>query len=201
MTIAIIGDVHGKINAFFKLMQKHKPKHTVQIGDFGFKEDHEWFIKNMPKKFEGTHKVLLGNHDDTHYKHYPHSLGDYGVYEGIFFVRGARSIDRHLRIEGRDWWRDEELETSEQLRCLDLYFETKPRIVISHDAPQVACRDMFGIENESSTSKFLQALFEIHKPEAWYFGHHHISKTQEIEGTRFQCLAELELVTINTNIP
>lgn len=35
--LLIIGDVHGKINQYWKLIQKHNGR-SIQVGDFGFKK-------------------------------------------------------------------------------------------------------------------------------------------------------------------
>jgi hypothetical protein len=42
----------------------------------------------------------------------------------------------------------------------------------------------------------LEELFNIHKPELWVFGHYHVSRTVEEQGTRFVCLNELETLDV-----
>jgi Icc-related predicted phosphoesterase len=81
--------------------------------------------------------------------------------------------------------------------CLDLYEKAKPLVVISHEAPKSVNKSLFAIENDSSTARLLEEMLTIHKPNVWVFGHHHISKREQIDDTLFICLAELELVTIN----
>lgn len=49
---------------------------------------------------------------------------------------------------------------------------------------------------KSQTRTMLQKMFEEHKPELWIFGHHHKSKDEVINGTRFICLDELETFEI-----
>jgi predicted phosphodiesterase len=46
------------------------------------------------------------------------------------------------------------------------------------------------------TGLALQAMFEIHQPEVWLFGHWHINKVQKIGATNFICLAELSFIDI-----
>jgi hypothetical protein len=57
---------------------------------------------------------------------------------------------------------------------------------------------MFGYDRlfNSSTGNLLDAIFEVHQPENWYFGHHHSSEIKKIGNVVFQCLDELELITI-----
>lgn len=187
----IIGDVHGRINNYWMLTRHTE---SLQVGDFGFKKQHDWFIENMDIT---KHKINFGNHDYIPYKYMEHSTGDFGYENGIFTVRGAASIDKSHRIEGRDWFRDEELTYREGVAALDKYEEIKPEIVVTHDAPQrVVDHHWSHITESSMTRKLLDEMFEIHQPTLWFFGHHHQSKNEFMDGTNFICLAELETYTL-----
>jgi predicted phosphodiesterase len=191
--LLIIGDVHGLIDKYWKLHQKHKGP-SIQVGDFGFKKQHEWHLANMNSDL---HKINFGNHDDTNYLHRPHSLGNSSVLPGsIMTVRGAKSIDHYLRKEGVDFWSDEELNYPEMSAAIDIYQTELPRIIITHDAPHEIRRNLFGITDKTTTSNGLQAMWEIHQPDLWIFGHHHKSRSEVLNGTRFICLAELETITL-----
>lgn len=111
-------------------------------------------------------------------------------------VRGAFSIDRIYRTEGVDWWANEELTYKEFNEVIDVYIKYKPKIVITHDCPHSVRKHLFGIDKKSITSNGLEGLFTQHQPEIWVFGHHHISKKEMINGTKFICLAELETLLI-----
>ena len=191
----LIGDVHGKIDSYWKILQtpEYQNEKSIQLGDFGFKKQHMWHIRNVDNS---RHKVLFGNHDDYSFVNCNHSLGHYGVYEDIFFIRGAFSIDRAYRMDGIDWWPEEEMSWKDWNSCIDLFQKVKPRIVISHDCPAVARKEMWKIYDKSITSEGLQACLEMHQPDKWFYGHHHYSKTSIIENVSFQCLAELEVVQI-----
>ncbi len=183
----LIGDPHGKLKELKAITSQHKGD-KIQLGDLGFKKEHEYFLKDGFDRCES----LFGNHDYYPLLHAPHSLGDYGFTYGIFHVRGAYSIDRHWRTEGVDWFNNEELSYPQFNKVLEYYEEIKPSIVISHDCPQSIRESWFGIEEKSTTSNGLQAMFEIHQPDLWVFGHHHTSKKEIVNGTRFVCLDELE---------
>lgn len=186
----LIGDVHGLISQYNQTIQKiPKGDKSIQLGDFGFKKSHDWFLDNIDYN---QHKVMFGNHDYYPYIDEPHSLGDFGVYEGIFFIRGAWSIDHYLRILGRDLFHEEELTYTQFVACLELYEQVKPSIVISHDCPREVRKEMFNIYDKSTTSNGLQALFEVHQPDLWVFGHYHKSRKEIINKTEFICLDELE---------
>ena len=48
----------------------------------------------------------------------------------------------------------------------------------------------------SATASLLQAMLDLHRPEAWIFGHHHVSRDFYLKKTRFRCLAELETLKV-----
>lgn len=190
----IIGDVHGKTDEYKKIIFNYN-KPTIQLGDFGFRRHHQWHTDNIDST---KHKINFGNHDDTTFLKYPHSLGNYSYDEasGIFTMRGAFSVDRINRTEGVDWFADEELNYAEILEAVDCYNANKPKIVVTHDCPHEIRRMLFGIEQKSITCNGLQSMFESHKPDLWFFGHHHQSLTKTILGTKFICLNELETYEI-----
>lgn len=184
----IISDVHGKFPKYWELVKNESE--SLQLGDFGFKNAYEWYEKmNIPQ-----HKILGGNHD-----YYPRKdlmIGDYGLTTvkgvDIFYVRGADSIDKRLRIEGRDWFREEELSIREMNSAIDLYEQIKPDLIVTHDCPQLVMEKLFGYKEKSVTRQGLQGMFEIHQPSFWIFGHHHLDLNQIINGTNFVCLGELK---------
>lgn len=191
--VTVIGDVHGKVDQYWKLLSKLK-SNTIQVGDFGFINQHLWHQKNI----DGSkHKINFGNHDDTEFLDADHSLGDCSIInENIFTIRGARSEDRQYRKAMVDWWPNEELSDSQFYEIMELYKKTSPEIVITHDCPREVSFSLFGITSDSRTSIFLQKIFEIHQPKLWLFGHHHKSKTLFLGDTKFMCLNELETTTI-----
>lgn len=194
-SLLIIGDVHGKINQYNEILKKWgDKKSSIQVGDFGFKKEHEWHLKNIDST---RHQINFGNHDDYTYLDKPHSLNNWSISSsGIMTVRGADSIDKMYRTKDIDWWENEELNYEEMQHAIDAYVLLKPRIMITHDCPDYARRYLFGIREKSITSNGLQSMFEMHQPQLWIFGHHHRSKNEEINGTRFICLAELETMTL-----
>lgn len=191
----IIGDVHGKIDNYWKILQKNKNVNSIQVGDFGFKKQHEWFLKNIDYT---QHKINFGNHDDYTYLYKPHSLGNFSFSKEtcIMTIRGPYSVDKSYRTENIDWWANEELNYKEMQSAIDHYQYNKPKIVISHDCPFEIRKKLFDITEKSITTNGLQQMFEMHQPELWIFGHHHKSKNRIINGTHFICLEELEAITL-----
>ncbi len=200
-TLTIIGDVHGKVEHYKQIIDNCE--FSICVGDFGFKKEWEWLsnylneLDHCKREFQ-SHWVNMGNHDYLPwlYSSYSTKNTTYFNNESIFTIRGADSIDKHLRREGTDWFPNEELNYQEQLEAFDFYSKVKPKIVISHDCPQSVMERLFGYPEKSQTRQMLQAMFEEHQPDLWVFGHHHKSKDEMINGTRFVCLSELETLTI-----
>lgn len=192
----IIGDVHGYHDSYLNLATKCNA--TVQVGDFGF--DYSCMSGMDPD----LHKIIGGNHDNYEViGDCPNYLGDFGTANvaGVefFFIRGERSVDAHLRIEGENWWRQEELDIPTGYKAIEAYENNKPEIVISHGCP-ASILPAFVTNPEkyhpSRTAQLLQAMLEIHRPKMWIFGHHHNSHNITENGTFFRCLNELEIMEI-----
>ena len=194
--LTIIGDVHGLHDSYLNLATKCEA--TVQVGDFGF--DYSCMSGMDPD----AHKIIGGNHDNYDIVHLcPNYLGDYGMANvggvGFFFVRGERSVDANLRIEGRNWWRNEELDMANAYAAIESYSTNKPDIVITHGCPADVLP--FFVTNPSKvtpsrTAQFLDAMLNEHRPKLWVFGHHHRSETLKVGNTTFRCLNELESMEI-----
>lgn len=187
----IIGDVHGKYLKYYNIVRYLDE--TIQIGDFGFGEAHEWHHQNLNPE---QHKVLFGNHDDYKYLLAPHSLGNYGIYKDFFFIRGADSIDKALRTAYKDWWPEEEMGWEDWNNCIKMFEEIKPSVVISHECPSSVKKNVHNILERSLTNRGLEECFERHQPDMWIYGHYHCSTTNVVERTTFICLNELEIYNI-----
>ena len=194
--LTIIGDVHGYHDAYLNLATRCEA--SVQVGDFGF--DYSCMSGMDPD----AHRIIGGNHDNYDViGQCPNYLGDYGTATvgGVtfFFVRGERSVDAHLRIENQNWWRNEELDMGQGYAAIDAYSAAMPDIVISHGCPAGVLP--FFVTNPakytpSRTAQLLDAMWNIHRPRLWVFGHHHVSETLTVGDSTFRCLNELETMTI-----
>ena len=193
--ITVIGDVHGKYKRYHEIIREtERHPYTVQLGDFGFD------YKTLLNVDHNKHKIVGGNHD--HYNRIidiPHYLGDFGYscLNGVnfFYYRGAYSIDRKYRTVGIDWWSEEQVNVEGFMKARELYRETRPDIVITHDCPESVSPYLLDPGSQifqSQTGYFLQEFFNIHQPKIWLFGHYHRSWKMNINGTDFQCLNELE---------
>lgn len=174
-----------------------RPHPVIQVGDMGV-----GFVSTATQRYKLDARddlwFIRGNHDDPALcRASRRYMGDWGSSEQTFWVGGALSIDRHLRIEGRDWWPEEELSAVQMTQAFDDYCEARPRLMITHDGPtslfEGASAPM-SIRNyqRNATSSLLEAMLQEHKPDVWVFGHHHVSRTFTHENVLFRCLSELE---------
>jgi len=129
----------------------------------------------------------------------------------ILFVGGALSIDRCERRVGRSYWTDEGFRLDEQaLAVADL---TDLWAVVTHSAPRFASpivssggsplvrsfarRDPTLItevtDERDNLSRLYDLVVERSRPAAWLYGHFHSHATDDIDGTRFVLLDELEV--------
>lgn len=211
----IIGDVHGssrvrfetkegvrlgmlsaeqKKDVYFNIVRGLRQP-SIQIGDFGFIQEHEWFLKNVDHR---KHKVLFGNHDHMPLVDAPHSMGHYRFIPELqmMTIRGAYSIDKSQRTQGVDWFHDEELSMQQCEAVLTMVDQYRPKIILSHDCPTEIGTLITGENKKSRTDQLLQACFDRHQPELWVHGHFHVHHEARVNGTRFLGLGELEVVEI-----
>ena len=167
----------------------------IQVGDLGI-----GFTKNPQPQFPANLRFIRGNHDNPELcQTHPQYLGDYGYdpETEIFWLGGAWSIDASSRLEGRDWWRNEELSAPQIRDAFELYANSHPKIVVTHDCPmflydRITNTGKVFDDGKYSTPTALEAMWNFHQPRYWFFGHHHKSFTSNEKGTRFMCLKELE---------
>lgn len=206
--ITMIGDVHGKTQQYQKMLrQKFEHQRTIQIGDMGI-----GFAGVSLHKMTPNHVWFRGNHDNPEQcRKNPNYLGDYGYLEAdkLFYIAGAFSIDKAWRVPGVSWWQDEELSTSDLTHCIELYKASKPEFVVSHEAPKYAAVTLlhdldgayFAAKNGcqlSRTCEAMQVMLDFHRPKEWIFGHYHVNKSFEQDGTKFTCVNELSTYEIDT---
>jgi len=213
MSLFLIGDIHGRIDEYLKLLASLPPgSRSIALGDMyiGRPGVH---LPELPPE----HKFLRGNHDDPALcRAHPNFLGDYGYMsdDDLFFVSGALTASWRVLGNSKYWYADEEMSDSVLNEAIGLYKETRPKLVISHTAPSKGAKEILKDLNgsyflnkhgdvESRTSRALQEMFEAHRPSAWYFGHFHLNREFLIGETQFRCLAEMaafEVVSCDASV-
>ena len=230
MLIGFIGDIHGDFKIYQSLCTLAETMGadcTIQGGDYGVgfgrvaADETRWsnpgnmfteaqliarfgpFYKQaMGSEPVGIHRFIRGNHDN------PMAclqnnlwIPDGQSYNGVFCVGGAYSIDRSSRQEGWDWWPNEELSYGELEMMIENYKEAKPKIVISHDAPECIARSMFTFyrnHHHDRTRGALEAMYACHQPDLHLTNHWHVPYITRRGGTVFRGLGINEMVFYNT---
>lgn len=193
MSIVFVGDIHGKWDSFFELTALYPESTIILLGDVNI-----GFPRNKHPEDLGDNVLFIrGNHDNPNacskHKNY---LGDYGVkiidnYK-IGFISGGYSIDQDMLIEDHTWWRNEELSYGALNNALDLFYEEKPSIIISHEGPRIALDRFLTNVYPTRTNDALSVLQESLKGIThWFFGHYHQNFSAKIRGTQFECMQAL----------
>lgn len=188
-----IGDTHGKFNDLNRIIKCLPNNRIIQIGDLGIGFAGYPYTASFPANFS----FIRGNHDNPQKcKEHPNYIGEYGTKDEFFYISGAFSIDKDSRTQGIDYWDNEELSHLQLIECVELFTKKKSQFVFSHDCPLSIKYELGFFGFDTRTQYAMQQMFECHQPELWIFGHYHISRKLEINGTKFVCLNELETYTI-----
>ena len=213
MQIRILGDVHEKQEEYIEIIKD--AQYSIQLGDMGFNYDK---IQSVDSR---RHRVLYGNHDKLTTDDYgrivhndPRFFPNYGSWihsiidevktniPDIFVVRGEHSIDKEDRIEGFNWFPNEQMTYREMCNAIELYKNAKPKIVVSHGCPssiiQYVGNPAFAYMDlkPSATAKLLQAMYDFHQPDVWLFAHYHINRCVRPDYTYFFCIDKLNYLDI-----
>lgn len=200
------GDIHGNVDVLGRNINKNDNPEAlhIQVGDFGFGffdmtdlDD----LEAISEKYKHRFMFIRGNHGSPEYiKKHPNYINDgrIEIIDGkkFMFVGGAFSIDATWRIPGKSWWFDEELSYEECEKMIEIYEKEKPDVMVTHDCPSTVSYQMFVLNNlanfrpdiKSRTQSMFDMMFNIHKPEQWFFGHWHHTIDMNIKGTKFQCI-------------
>lgn len=215
--LRVIGDIHkarGLYRVFTDPESYGSDLSSIQVGDMDL--DYEWMVES--KIDPERHRFFTGNHDNMDRAALsPYNLGDYGTWSvpgfgDVFFIRGAWSIDnksyyRHDVpkvidgvLEEKNYWPEtEELSLEQCNAAIALYEQVKPKFVLSHECPldvvpEVTDADFtrnMGYSQpfiKTRTNQALSAMFSIHQPKVWCFGHYHRRKRFEHNNTQFFCV-------------
>ena len=212
--IYYVGDLHGQLN-FIKQVDEAATNSNanlvVQVGDFGVHFEKECGVADWFNERSGGPIWITcgGNHDNWLKWREMDSVELFGgkvreLASGCYFADrntvlnlggkkhlffgGAESTDKLSRVEGETWWKEESPTYDEGLGFFDSMLDSKPEVIISHEAPSRV--DIKRINRDSApTPRMLENALKLsgHKPARWYFGHHHVKEEWVIDATNFYC--------------
>lgn len=201
----MVGDIHGVWEFLNKFINEKSPDFIIQLGDFGWwphfhnkkgllrrdKIFNQFGIKNNNTKIYW----IAGNHENWNDLN---CLTDYAPIEiqagvtycpfgtvlqlndtKILCCGGAESIDKHLRTENIDWWRNELISQQD----MDNLPDTNIDIVVSHTVPRSFLKAVNWYDdkfNDPSTFA-LDIVLNEYKPKYWFSGHFHRFKKAKIK--------------------
>ena len=203
------------VAAIDKLAAENGIRFVVQVGDFGIRWPgkpcpvFKYFEKRARKNRAGATWITCGgNHDNwDKWNDLAAKQGHPDLVElapGCFFAQrgsvhdldgvkhifcgGAESTDRHIRTVGVDWWAAETPTYAENTLFFERMESCKPEVVVTHDAPLCVPIDRTQ-RDKNPTPRNLENIVRLsdHKPQRWYFGHHHMMDEWEIDGVVYSC--------------
>jgi DNA repair exonuclease SbcCD nuclease subunit len=209
--IVLVGDIHGRWGTVFNRLREHDLRHTylIAVGDIDLLFREPGRIDKLNEEFRVLDIEFIGihgNHDDPSYFDGSVNLSnfklipDYSVLElngeNFLFIGGAISIDRMLRVEGEDYWREERIKEGP-------IPNKKIDVIITHDCPNhvgLSCATLWDdIGNPVKTDAFkgrqiLDKVYACIQPRKWYYGHYHQPMFHKDEKTTFKCLDICEII-------
>lgn len=105
------------------------------------------------------------------------------------FLGGEWTEDQYLKIEGVDWFKNEELSPNEQIKIIEKiikFIQTGNKIdfVCAHSAPEILLKNYFNLKSRT-TPLFYNKIWELTKPRHWIFAHYHKNIQENFNGTWF----------------
>ena len=218
----VTGDKHGDLRPvidFIKRFDLQSNANILILGDTGLfwrkdKKDAEKNIDFYEKECNGVHLYWIdGNHENfdiinkwntkTVYNNSPHihycprgyitEININNKIKKILFIGGADSVDKYLRTEHLNWWKDETILYSDIQNAFDKEYD----YVFSHCGPMSIVNKnkvfLYTLSNLDQgrvchdSELILDILNNNIKTKNWWFGHYHINKDL---GNGYRCLFE-----------
>lgn len=198
----ILGDTHmhrGFLKRATRFAKENDCDAIIQVGDFGF-----WpRVKPNFAKYQTLPTFFIdGNHEDHDaLKRYRNGINQifpnvYYLNRGFvslvgfancMFVGGAYSIDKNLRTEGWDWFKEETLSEEEFDKIME--YKGEIDVLFCHDCPHDAVphsKSYFpqGLPHRDK----LQMIVDKFKPQYCIFGHWHLHERNFVKGVEYVCL-------------
>lgn len=212
--IAFVGDVHGNLSYLSTAMEDTARlgiDTIIQVGDFWLYDD--LILEKMGRVFDRiesqfgismTVHFIDGNHENyniinphgdvTHFitdRLIYHPRGDVFEVHNVVIgcLGGAVSIDQEMRLEGRDWWRNEAPSFSDLQRAVDNFRDTRIDVLVTHDIPDFALSQVYSggnpnLYDSDKVRKDLNVIVEESGAPLVVHGHWHIPSIGDYEKTR-----------------
>lgn len=200
--IYITGDTHRQIdNRFSQLENLTKNDYLIILGDFGgiWNGNDKHFMSFLEKQ---NYNILFidGNHENHKMlNEYPIKMWNGGKIHQIkkniihlmrgqvfnidnlifFTFGGAYSVDKNIRTEFIDWWKEEEGNYDEMNEGLDNLskYNNEVDYILTHAGPRTPIENYFKCLNKkfnsSLTENYLDEIYNLVDYKHWFCGHYH----------------------------
>jgi Calcineurin-like phosphoesterase. len=206
MKILALGDIHGDFQILNSLVRKENPNIILQVGDFGYWPARDGWPPDDPELHLRDTLVYWceGNHEDYKALEQFAEQNTCQIAPQVCYLSAGSVLtlpdNRTVLFYGgaykSDPRRPEELPALEELKR---NYGGRVDIVISHTAPasfQIRkepppgyAREPWLAKFEEETTKVLDRLLDLVRPQEWYFGHYHIHQTGEDRGVKWTALS------------
>jgi hypothetical protein len=201
--VLICGDLHNQFDDLNVIINKKRPDIVICCGDFGFWPRWRSGQQLSNIKPQGAKIYWIdGNHEDFYSlsQRETDEIVPNVIYKprgstmkledgrNILFMGGARSIDKHLRREGWDWFPEETISYTDMM---DLPNE-KVDILISHTCPEELVDELirFYPEKRGEPSNVaISQLCKLYSPRYHFFAHWHVYREGTLFQTKWKCLS------------
>lgn len=204
--IYVTGDTHRKIDNRFSekpLTKLTEKDYLIVLGDFGgvwYDDESDNLFLSYFEKQKYTTLFIDGNHEN-HKKlnNFPVEIWNGGKIHKIknnifhlmrgqifnidgykiFTFGGAYSIDKNMRTEFIDWWKEEEGNYEEMNEAFDNLEKENNQVdfILTHAGPASKLKNFFNYFGmnftSSSTEKFLDEINNKVNYKHWFCGHYH----------------------------
>lgn len=214
MRIGFIGDTHGRWDDLYRdiaLLRDAGVDMIIQVGDFGCWNPEKKITSQSWEDLRLDFPVywIDGNHEDFPFlksmvdwdRLEPQEVAANCIYipRGTVleigglrfgFMGGGASVDRHMRINGRDWFPEELPSYAEYMRLANV---DPVDVIVAHDCPEEADESLVRIKNDEPSNgnrRMLQALVEAHRPKFYVCGHYHQWVSQKVNDTEYITLGD-----------
>ena len=228
--VYITGDTHGAFDRLVTFCKEKHPTPRdviVILGDAGVnfcKDERDIASKELLAHLGPVIFCIHGNHEIRPENLPQYRLGEWSggkVYvedrypnilfakdgerytlggRAVFVMGGAYSVDRAMRVEGVNWWRDEQ-PSDESKRDVDRWLESRPSVdfVLTHTCPyryrplEVFIPSVDQGSVDYSTEHWLDDVESKLGYKRWYCGHYHTEKTIDRLVFLYRSIVELPL--------
>jgi Icc-related predicted phosphoesterase len=219
--ILVIGDIHGEFDTLFRVLDASGVENCtlICVGDLGIgfinsKKQLKQIeiLQNSFKKRGIEFFSIRGNHDDPSYfdgsVNFSHFklISDYSFFEineiKFGFIGGAVSVDRKLRKEGVNWWKEEGVvfDPSRVQECDVLITHAgstwNPTFFKRDAVAEYGIKDLHLKDDCGKEKRQVSELISLCKPKKHFCGHFHFYSLAENNGCVSRVLDIMEIVEL-----